>query len=302
MPYTNLLSRRTIAALASIALVAGCRDKAPVATADSSLSKDLQLAQQVAPPQTVFNDAPVGSTAPTSNAASAPKQGPEQARANAPTPRPSRHRDAPPAPVARSPQQTPPQPVAPAPAPVAVAAAPAAGVIGSGTRLGMSTNAKVCAANLLVGDKFSATVSSGTVGSNGASIPAGSTVVLEVASINKADPIEQSQIQFRVRAIDVNGEPLPVTGDVATLGSLQRVQTSSGNDKTKVIGGAVAGAVLGRIFGGSTKATVIGGAVGAGAGAVAAKAGQSTDACLPPGSALSLTLTHDIVVAHTGAL
>jgi hypothetical protein len=164
----------------------------------------------------------------------------------------------------------------------------------------MTTNAKVCTTNLLVGDKFSATVTSGTSGTNGAYIPAGATVVLEVASVERAEPIEASRIEFRVRAIDVNGEATPVTGDVATLGSMDKVQTSSGNDRNKVIGGAVAGAVLGKIFGGSTKATVIGGAAGAAAGAVAAKASQSTNACLPEGSPLRLTLTRDIAV-HRGA-
>ena len=119
----------------------------------------------------------------------------------------------------------------------------------------MSTNARICAASLLVGDKLTATVSSRTVGSNGAAIPAGSTVVLEVASVDRSDPIESSRIEFRARSIDVNGEPHPVAGDVEVLASLDKVQSSSGNDRNKVIGGAVAGAVLGRIFGGSTKAT-----------------------------------------------
>ena len=163
----------------------------------------------------------------------------------------------------------------------------------------MSTNGKVCTANLLVGDKFSATVTSGTVGSNGAAIPAGSTVVLEVASIDRADPIEASHIEFRVRSIDVNGDPQPVAGDVASLGSMEAVQTSSGNDRTKVIGGAVAGAVLGKIFGKSTKATVIGAAAGAAAGTAAARRGQGSDACLPEGSPMRLTITRDIVVRRS---
>ena len=165
----------------------------------------------------------------------------------------------------------------------------------------MTTNAKVCTQNLLVGDKFSATVSSGIRGTNGAAIPAGATVVLEIASVEKLDPIESSRIEFRLRAIDVNGEAVPASGDVATLGTLEKVQTSSGSDKTKIIGGAVAGAVLGRIFGRSTKATVLGGAAGAAAGAVVAKNAQNTDACLPAGSALRLTLTRDIV-SRAGAL
>jgi outer membrane lipoprotein SlyB len=93
-----------------------------------------------------------------------------------------------------------------------------------------------------------------------------------------------------------------VEGDVATLGSLEKVQSSGGNDRTKVIGGAVAGAVLGQIFGRSTKATVIGAAAGAAAGTAAARSSQSSNACLPEGSALQLTLSRDVVVRRDGAI
>ena len=292
------LSRRALAV--ALVLAAGCRDRAPVAT-DSSLAQDLALAQRSAGMQAVFNDAPAGAAAPASPAAGAPTARPEPPRTSAPAPRPTPRRQSPPAAIARAPQQSPPEPVATSPAPATAPTptptpTPAPGVIGSGTRVGMTTNGKVCAANLLVGDKFSATVGSGTVGTNGAYIPAGATVVLEVASIDRADPIEASRIEFRVRSIDVNGEAIPVSGDVATLGTMDRVQTSSGNDRNKVIGGAIAGAVLGKIFGKSTKAAVIGGAAGAAAGTVAARNSQATDACLPEGSPLRLTLTRDIVV------
>jgi len=141
-----------------------------------------------------------------------------------------------------------------------------------------------------------------TTGSNGAYIPAGSTVVLEVASVSRADPIEQSRIIFRVRAIDVDGVARPADGDVATLGGLEPVHTASGNERSKVIGGAVAGAILGRILGGSTKATVIGGAAGAAAGTVAAQRGGTSDACLPNGSAMRLTLSRDLLLPRGGAL
>ena len=290
-------SSRYIASLfAASLLVVGCREKAPEPV-DSALSQDLAMAQRSGPAgPSVFNDAPLGA-APTSPARGAPAPRPEPPRASAPTPRPTPRRQQPPAPVARSPQPTPQQPVATAAAPTpAPAPAPATGVIGSGARVGMNTNAQVCTANLLVGDKFTATVSSGTVGTNGASIPAGATVVLEVASIDRSDPIEASRISFRVRSVDVNGEPQPVAGDVAVLASMDKVQSSSGNDRTKVIGGAVAGAILGRILGKSTKATVIGAAAGAAAGTVAARNSQGSEACLPQGSPLRLTITRDIVV------
>ena len=290
-------SRRLHALLAASLLAAACREKTPVAT-DSTLAQDLAMAQRAgAAGPTVFNDAPLGGSATASRAPGAPAHRPGPPRAKAPTPRPSQRREQPPAPVARDPRPTPRQPVevaqTPAPTP---APAPAPGIIGSGSRVAMNTNAQVCTANLLVGDKFTATVSSGTTGSNGASIPAGATVVLEVASVDRSDPIESSRISFRVRAIDVNGEPQPVSGDVAVLASMDKVQSSSGSDRNKVIGGAVAGAVLGRIFGKSTKATVIGAAAGAAAGGIAARGSQSSEACLPQGSPLRLTITRDIIV------
>ena len=285
-------SRQILALLAAATLAAGCRDRAP-APPDSALAQDLAMAQRSGDAgPSVFNDAPLGGSAP------APR--PQPPRANAPAPRPSPRptprRQSPPA---RTPAPAPQPPVAQAPAPAqapAAAPAPAQGIIGSGSRVSMNSNARVCTADLLVGDKFTATVSSGTVGSNGAAIPAGSTVVLEVASVDRSDPIESSRITFRVRSVDVNGEPQPVAGDVAVLAPMDKVQSSSGNDRNKVIGGAVAGAVLGKIFGKSTKATVIGAAAGAAAGTAAARNSQNSDACLPEGSPMRLTITRDIVV------
>ena len=83
---------------------------------------------------------------------------------------------------------------------------------------------------------------------------------------------------------------------------METSRVSSGNDKTKVVGGAIAGAVLGRILGGGTKGTVIGAAAGAAAGTAAAKATQKSDACLPDGSSLQLTLSRDIVARRDGPI
>lgn len=298
MPIQRLRAVRLLAVSGMLAIGA-CRERAPAAT-DSSLAQDLAMAQRTDVMPTVFNDAPLGGSAASAPQRAAPTPKPEPPRARTPTPTPVPRRQQPPAPVARTPQPAPQQPVVAAPAPTpAPASAPAAGIIGAGTRVGMSTNSRVCTANVLVGDKFTATVTSGITGSNGASIPPGATVVLEVAAVDRADPVENSRIEFRVRAIDVNGEARPAAGDVATLGTLETVHASSGNDAQKVIGGAVAGAVLGRILGRSTKSTVIGAAAGAAAGTAAARRSQSSDACLPEGSSLRLTLSRDIVVQRS---
>jgi len=285
---------------AALLLAVGCRERTSARPVDSSLAQDLALAQRDVPGPMVFNDAPLGASTSTTPAPAAPVKRNEPPRVSAPKPSPAPRRSDTPAPVARTPREPAAAVTQPSPAP-APAPAPARGVIGAGAQVGLVTNAKVCAATALAGDKYTATVSEPTVGSNGAVIPAGAMVVIEVASVEKTDPIESSRIQFRIRSIDVGGESQPVDGNVATLASLEKVQVASGNDKTKVIGGAVAGAVLGRIFGGGTKGTVIGAAAGAAAGTAAAHATHSTDACLPVGSALRLTLSREIVVAH-GAL
>jgi hypothetical protein len=286
---------RLFPVFASLALLGACRDRTAsdgTSGLDSAFARDIALAQRQAPPQTVFNDAPLGGSAAAAPEPSAPPP------SRTPRPTPTARRESPRAPVARTPRSTP-----PAPTPVERAPEPAssAGVIGAGTRVGMTMNDRTCT-TALVGDKFTATVSSATVGSNGAVIPAGATVVLEVTSVERADPVEASRIRFHVRAIDVNGEPYPAEGEVAALSQMETERVSGGSDRTKVVGGAVAGAVLGRIFGGSTKATVIGAAAGAAAGTVAAKRSQNTQACLAAGSSLQLTLSREIVMRREGKI
>jgi hypothetical protein len=295
----TLTPPRLLPVLAALALLGACRDRAGTDGAsalDSSFARDIELAQRQAPSQTVFNDAPLGGTT-----ASAPERtAPAPAPARAPRPTPTPRRASPPAPVARTPRPTPPQP---APVEKVPEAAPAAAgaVIGAGARVGMTMNDRSCT-SALAGDKFTATVSSATVGTNGAVIPAGATVVLEVTSVERADPIEASRIHFHVRAIDVNGQSYPGEGAVATLSQMETQHVSGGSDRTKVVGGAVAGAVLGSILGRSAKGTVIGAAAGAVAGTAASKRSQNTEACLASGSALQLTLSREIVMRRSGQL
>jgi len=293
-------SRRALLPAAALLLAVGCRDREPAPPADSSLAQDLALAQRPGTGPVVFNDAPIAAETPAARTPAAPARRNEPPKVSAPRPSPTPRRASPPAPMARTPREPAPTTTQPAPAPApAPTPAPANGVIGAGTQVGMTTNARVCTNSALAGDKFTATVSQPTVGSNGATIPAGTTVVIEVASVEHADPVEQSRIQFRVRSLDVSGESRAVDGAVVTLDPLEKVQVASNDDKKKVIGGAVAGAVLGRIFGGNTKSTVIGAAAGAAAGTAAAHATRSSDACLPVGSALRLTLSREIVVPHS---
>src|SRR6476620_7358929 len=109
-------ARRLLPALSLLALFAACRDHSSSdasAAADSAFARDIELAQRQAPPQTVFNDAPLGGSTTAAPEASAPAPTPERAPRPTPTPR----RESPRAPVMRTPR-----PTTPAPAPVERAA------------------------------------------------------------------------------------------------------------------------------------------------------------------------------------
>ena len=290
---------RLSATTVALALLTACGDKraSDRAAADSALTRDLTLAS--APTvQPTFQDTAIAP------APAAAKQRTEEP----PAPAPVRRRAAPkprveaPRPVAQHtlPPQPVPQPVVQAPAPAPIpAAAPARGEIGAGTGFTLTSGSKVCTSSNLPGDKIVATLNNAVTGTNGAVIPAGSNVVLEVASASAGQNGGAPQISFRVRSIVVNDQSYPVDGSVTTLDSLQRTKVAGADpnaDKKKVIGGAIAGAILGQLIGHSTKGTVIGAAAGAAAGAAVAKSGEKWEGCLPAGAALRLKLNAPIVM------
>jgi len=281
------MTRNFVAALTLAFAVAACSDKSKQAVADSELAHDIALAnQQPVIPQ--LNDAPL-SAAPEKKPAAKP---PVRARTTVAT---TRRNTPSPAPVPRRvvPQRVEPTPTVEAPAP-----APRFHGIQTGTSFGLTTNGPVCTTNL-PGDKFTATLNAPVRGENGAVIPAGTTVVMEVASVTPGDTPEQARISLRVRSILVNDEPVSVDGDVAVLSDLERHQVprDKNADRKKVIGGAVAGAILGQIMGRNTKSTVIGAAAGAAAGTAAAAASRKYDACLPAGGSLRVTTSQPITLS-----
>lgn len=286
----SIISPRALVGVAVLATLGACADHKRTASADSDLSRDLQLAGQIAA-QPTFQD-----TALSSSAAQVRQAAPE--RTPTPARRVARREEHRPTPAPEPVDVRPNTPVAsahmPAPSP-APAAAPAR-QIGAGTSIVMTSGGRVCTEDNRPGDKIVATIDSPVSGTNGALIPAGSKVVLEVASITPGD---QASIQFRVRSIYVNDSSYSIAGAVSPSTPLERVKVANSDpnaDKKKVIGGAIAGAILGQIIGHNTKGTVIGAATGAAAGAVAAKATEKYEACLPAGASLHMTLAQAVAM------
>lgn len=168
----------------------------------------------------------------------------------------------------------------------------AVGTLPSGTTLYLASNARVCTNTNKVGDTFTATLNN-AVSSGGVTIPAGSQVKLEVTSLKRSENSQDNIVMgFRVVSVNVRGTSYPIDGTVSAASSIEKVRNESkGKDVQKVATGAVLGAIAGQVLGKNTKGTVIGAAAGAAAGTAAAAATANYEGCLPSGGALSVTTT-----------
>ncbi|MBC8087455.1 MAG: hypothetical protein H7Z40_09315 [Phycisphaerae bacterium] len=131
-------------------------------------------------------------------------------------------------------------------------------------------------------------------GPDGASLPAGTPIVVEMAA---AEP--PADFAFRVKGVQVDGKFIPAEGRVTSDGATTDRRVSKGGDKGKVATGAIIGAILGRVLGGSTKGTVIGAAGGAAAGSVMAARNSTVEHCLPAGATITVTLDSPLVLPST---
>lgn len=277
------MSRTLFVGLIAVLASAACSD-ARQSTVDSELARDIALANQ-SPVVPQLMDTALSASKPPAKKPTPPT----------PAPRKAAPREQPRVTVTR---HEVPRPVQPQPAPVAPAPAPAPRFRGlqSGTSFGLATNTAVCTTNL-PGDKITAKLTAPVTGENGAYLPEGTTVVLEVASVTPGDKPENAQIALRVRSIVLNDDIISVeSADVAVQSELERhaIARDKNSDRRKVVGGAVAGAILGQIMGRDTKSTVIGAAAGAAAGTAAAAASRKYDACLPAGGSVRVTTSQPI--------
>lgn len=212
----------------------------------------------------------------------------------------------PPAAAPSRPKSTPPrqQPPAAAPAPTPTptpAPAPTSGVIASGSSLSLTSATKVCTNTNKVGDRFNATLASDVTGSNGVSLPAGSTVSIELTELKRSvDSKTNIVMGFRVVSITANGRTYTPEAEVVSA-SIDRVRSqSTGDDAKKVAGGAAAGAIIGQVLGRNTKGTLIGAAVGAAAGAAAASSTSDYEGCVNAGAPIAVRLTGPLTITSAG--
>ncbi len=290
MRSTELMPR-SILPLAAVAmlLMSACGDKnkseevSPVVVTTDSASR-AAIADSATSIEVVPSTAPAAQEPPVAGRQPVPAV---PAKATTPRPKPSTPR---PSSSGNSASNSP----APAPAGPSVSS----GTVASGTTIRVSSGEKVCSNSLAVGDRVTATTNSLVSGSNGVSIPAGARVGLVVTeSKTSSRQGDDAKLTFDVRSVTFGGETYTMSGSVSTDAV---VTERKGGDGKKVAIGAAAGAVIGNIIGGGSRAqrTVVGAAAGGAAGAVAAAVTGDRLACLPEGSPLTVTLGSALTVKN----
>jgi hypothetical protein len=300
------LSRIAAPILLTVTLALGaCKqgDKPEDALAqDTSLARDLQLANTDSTAQPQLKDVPATVEPAASPVTSAPRKAQKQTPSEILTPSRNPRR------VATTPKSSP-QPVERAPATTAngntvsegtTGSERGVGTIASGSEIALYSGQRVCTNTYNVGDRFTASVAESVQGSNGVAIPAGATAVIELTSLKRSENANDNiQMEFVVRSIAFNGKTYPVSSTV-TSAQVEKVRNGdASNDGKKVATGAIIGAIAGQIFGHHTKSTVIGAATGAAAGAVVAGATGKYDGCVPNGGRISLKLNQAMVVQQS---
>jgi hypothetical protein len=285
-------------ALSLAVTLAACSDKKSDTLAqDTSLNRDLQMANQDTSAQPALQDVPAtgapSTTAPTTSSPTRVSSAPRSS--------------------GKTTVRTIPRPSSPAPAPAPAAPTTTAsgntvtkgtsgterrvGSIPAGSEIQLSSNSRVCTNTHKVGQRFSATVSNTVTGSNGAVIPAGATATVEITELSRSENVnDKINMGFRVVSVTFNGKTYPIDA-TTTYANVDRVKNQPKNkDIQKVVGGAAVGAIIGQVLGKDTKGTVIGAAAGAAAGTAAAAATANYEGCVPSGGRITITLDNSATV------
>ncbi len=258
--------------------------------ADPSLNKDLQLAGRDTAAQPALKDVPttpvVAVPAPAPTTTRTPPMTTTKPKPVATKPKPTTTTTASGNTETRNPTGS-----------ASSAAGGAVGTIASGTSLSLRSNERVCTNTHHVGSTFTATLANSVTGSNGATIPAGATVSLEVTQLKRSEnATDKIVMEFAVKGLSYGGRSYPVSATVADA-QVDRVRNQPRDkDVQKVVGGAVIGAIAGQILGKSTKSTIIGAAAGAAGGAGVAVGTANYEGCVPDGGSIVVTLNSPLQV------
>ena len=289
---SQYIARATALLTLSAALVAGCSadKKNDTLAQDTSLNRDIQLANADSAAQPTLKDVPVTTnptTAPTTTA-------PAPRTTSAPAPRTPTTTTRPATRTTTPARTTPTTGTTSSGNTVTRTGAGTEGRLGTiaaGSTVNLASGSRICTNTNHVGDRFNATVTEAVVGSNGAVIPAGATASVEVTALKRSENANDNvTMGLRVVSFTFGGRTYPVSA-TTSYAKVDKVRNEPrGKDAQKVAVGAAVGGILGQVIGKNTKGTVIGAATGAAVGAGAAAATANYEGCVPSGGRITVTL------------
>jgi outer membrane lipoprotein SlyB len=275
MRHQNL----TIAALGALALLAGCSNKEAAAPADAALTAE-EIAEKRAELDRLEAELAQQQAAPTQPATPSAAPAPKPATASGST-------------AAAKPATSTAKPATTAPA------KPQTIIVPPGTEIPVALVGALSTKSAKVGQPVQARVTSDVVVDGRTAIPQGITVagsVVEVVSGSDRIGGTPTLLLAFDRIQLPNGVDVPINGEFKEKG-----KSDNTRDTVKIVGGAAAGALLADQIGGSKKKDrnrVIGGILGAAAGAVAAKE-TGTEVKIEDGAPLTLILSDPVEIPRS---
>jgi hypothetical protein len=150
-----------------------------------------------------------------------------------------------------------------------------------------------------VGDHFMSTLSADVMGVDGRpAVPAGTLGRWTVVQATDDNGAGEALLMVGLDAIRVNGDWHHLDGTVTSTELQRDAKDSDAETAAKVGIGAAAGALAGRVLGGSTGATLKGAGVGAAMGTAVALSTRGASAELREGARITVRLDQGLVLAE----
>jgi hypothetical protein len=163
--------------------------------------------------------------------------------------------------------------------------------IEAGTHIQVALGSGLSSETASVGDGWHGTVTERVTASNGGSIPAGSEVSGAVEAVTAAKRGSRAMLELGIRSIRVNGhdESITASAEPVIAGSTRKRNVGA------VAGGALAGALLGKVVGDGKNAAV-GGLVGGAATAGVVATSKGFQVVLSSGTVMNFTVRQTVAM------
>lgn len=174
-------------------------------------------------------------------------------------------------------------------------------VVPSGTVLTAKLDQELSVDENKKGDAFTATLSEPVMSGGSVLVPAGAKIHGQITAVqdeDASDEYEYDVLKLNFTRLAFDGESYPLQATLVEANPEKQTGADTEDKVLGAVGGAAAGAILGRIITGDTEGTLIGGALGAAAGTAIVLGTADQKAVLDDGSILKLRTRDQIRISR----